>query len=412
MKRRFSAAIAAVLAAATLTGCGMGASDLMAGIRPSTSRQTVTDVGGEAVCDFAVRLFRESFDGENAAMISPLSVLAALAMTANGARGETLAQMEAALGMKIEQLNAWFAAYEAALPEAEKYKLSLANSIWFTDDESFTVMPGFLQTNADYYGAGIYRAPFDDGTCRDINSWVKEHTDGMIKKILDKIPDEAVMYLVNALAFDAEWQTIYKENQVRPGTFTALDGSERKTDMMYSTESRYLSDDDAEGFIKYYADGKYAFAALLPEEGTDIAEYAASLTGEGLYRMLTNPDKITVEAAIPRFEMEYDIEMRAVLEAMGMVDAFDGDLADFSGLGSSTQGNLCISRVLHKTYLAVDEKGTKAGAATVVEVVCETAAEVVGDVKRVYLDRPFLCMLVDCETMLPFFIGAVTDIAA
>ena len=91
----------------------------------------------------------------------------------------------------------------------ESSPLKLANSIWFNDDPSFTVNEDFLQTNADHYGAGIYKAPFNEGTCEEINNWVSDHTDGMVKNILDKIPEDAVMYLINALAFDARWEEVY-----------------------------------------------------------------------------------------------------------------------------------------------------------------------------------------------------------
>ena len=215
MKRFLSFVLVIVFALSAFTACGVPQfDDLMDGIKPRVNTgdaAELTDVSDAAVTDFAIRLFKESMeDGENT-LISPLSVLVALSMTANGADNETLSQMEAVLGMPIDQLNTWISTYMANLPEEEKYKLSLANSIWFKDDPSFVVNEEFLQTNADYYGAGIYKAPFDDSTLKEINTWVEDNTDGMIKDILDQIPEDAVMYLVNALAFDAEWQNIYNE---------------------------------------------------------------------------------------------------------------------------------------------------------------------------------------------------------
>ena len=180
-------------------------------------------------------------------------------MTANGAKEETLAQMESVLGMTKDELNIYLYSYMKKLPNGEKYKLSLANSIWFTDDESFTVNRDFLQTNADYYGADIYKSPFDQKTCKEINKWVEDNTDGMIPEILDEINSEAVMYLVNALAFDAEWAKLYRESSVKYGKFTKEDGSEQNVELMYNTENVYLEDDNASGFMKYYKDGKYAW---------------------------------------------------------------------------------------------------------------------------------------------------------
>src|SRR5699024_6092868 len=118
---------------------------------------------------------------------------------------------------------------------------------------------------------GIYRAKFDKDTLKAINDWVEKETDGMIENILDEIPDEAMMYLINALSFDAEWETIYNENEIRKDRFTAEDGSSQNPDMMFSTESLYIDDDQAKGVIKNYAGGKYAFMALLPDEGVSIS---------------------------------------------------------------------------------------------------------------------------------------------
>ena len=413
MRRIAAIIIICALALSTLSACGVPQfEDLMKGITPSGksgSNVEITDVSDAAVADFAVRLFKASLeDGENT-LISPLSVLVALSMTANGADNETLTQMQNVLGMPIDQLNTWIHSYMKNLPEADKYKLSLANSIWFTDDERFTVNQDFLQTNADYYGADIYRAPFDDATCKDINKWVKDNTDGMIKNILDQIPQEAVMYLINALAFDAEWQDIYFESQVREGQFTTENGEKRNVDMMYSEENKYLEDKHATGFIKYYKDRKYAFAALLPREGTTVSEYIASLDGEHLNELLANAKSAVVYTSIPKFETEYDVDMSAVLSGMGMSDAFSGATADFSKLGQSTAGNIFINRVLHKTFISVDERGTKAGAATVVEMTDESAM-IIEDPKQVFLDRSFVYMLIDCETNIPFFIGTMMDV--
>ena len=407
-------AILLVLAMALgMTACSqVSANDLMKDV-PAKAVDVLPDMdaGAAAAADFGVRLFKTSIEeGENT-LISPLSVLYALAMTANGVDGETLTQMEKVLGMDVDNLNSYMLAYLDLLPETKDYKMSLANSIWFKDDPNFAVEQSFLQTNADYYGAGAYKAAFDEGTRNDINNWVKEHTDGMIPEIIDEIPDEAIMYLVNALAFDAKWADEYEEHQIREGRFTMEDGTRQDVDMMHSEEYTYLEDDLATGFIKYYKDRKYAFVAMLPNEGVSVSQYVDSLTGEHLRELLNNPQDLTVFASIPKFETEYDIEMSEVLQEMGMTDAFDWQVADFSRLGTyNVDGmNICINRVLHKTFISVSEQGTRAGAATAVEMVAEGAMEIV-EFKEVVLDRPFVYMLIDCETNLPFFIGTMMNV--
>lgn len=395
-----------------LTGCAfhVKAESLMEGIAPnhvSASENLVS--GNSAATDFAVRLFRAtSEDGKNT-LISPLSVMCALAMAANGAEGRTLEQMEAVLGMSKADLNLYLYTYVNSLPQGDKYKLSIANSVWFTDDTRFTVNRDFLQTNADYYGADIYKTPFNRQALWDINNWVKDKTDGMIPKIIDKIPEEAIMYLINALAFEAEWPSPYERNQVRDGKFTKEDGAKQDAELMYDTVGTYLEDELATGFIKPYKGGKYAFAALLPKEGVSVSEYVSSLDGEHLNELLTEAEYRTVKTAIPKFENEYDVEMSNVLKSLGMTDAFEIESADFDGMGTWSDGSIYIGKIIHKTYIQVGERGTKAGAVTAIEVDGAMSADPT-EIKQVYLDRPFVYMLIDCENSVPFFIGTVMDV--
>ena len=393
-----------------LTACGgpvYSAQVLSSGGQKAPSEGVdLTGPGALAATDFAVELLQSTDSGGNI-LLSPVSVLSALAMTANGASGETKSQMEAVLGLPTEELNTYLQAYADSLPADKHARCSLANSVWFRDDaDHLTVEQAFLDVCADYYGADLFQAPFDDSTLKDLNAWVSDRTDGMIPAILDRIPDSAMVYLVNALAFDGQWASVYRENQIHEGSFTTEDGTEQSAQMMYSQEFAYLEDDLATGFLKYYEGGTYAFAALLPNEGVTLEDYIASLTGEGLRSTLTSDQPEAVETAIPQFTAQYSTELSGILAELGMADAFDASAADFSAMGSSPDGPLYISRVLHKTFLALDAQGTRAGAATVVEV--DTGASAPG--RTVYLDRPFLYLLVDCEANLPLFIGAVRSL--
>ena len=395
-----------------LSGCALpiSAENLMDGVA-ARNVTPLDDLSSHnaAVTDFAVRLLGATEKSGKNTLISPVSVIAALAMTANGASGDTLSEMEQVFGTTSDELNLYLYTYLNSLSNGDKYKLSVANSIWFTDDDKLTVNKAFLQKNADYYGAEIYKTPFNNQTKRDINSWVKKETDGMIPKIIDSVPNDAIMYLINTLAFEAEWQSIYERYQVRDGIFTKEDGTEQNAEFMYGGEGSYLYDDMASGFIKYYNGRKYAFAALLPNEGVSVSEYISSLDGEKLHMMLTNPTYTTVNTAIPKFKTEYEVEMSEILSDMGMPLAFDVYSADFSNLGSYEENNIYIGRVLHKTYIEVAERGTKAGAVTVVEMKAGSAAPP-DEPKEVYLDRPFVYMIIDCENKIPLFIGTMNDI--
>ncbi len=408
MKKRIFAMVVAMLF--LVTGCSpkIQGEDLMKGVKQDEKPVVqLSDVNSVALTDFAVRLFEASAEEGKNTLISPLSVLSALAMTANGAKGETLSQMESVLGMSTDELNQYFHCYMQTLPQGEKYKLKLANSIWFTDDERFTVKDEFLQTNADYYGADIYRVMFDNKALRDVNNWVKEKTDGMIPEILDEIKEDDIMYLVNALAFDAEWANIYTKDDVRSGTFVTEDGQKQEAEYMHGEEHVYLEDKDAKGFVKYYKEHKYAFVALLPNKGVSVEEYVKGLDGEYLNTLLTNKLNTSVATKIPKFETESNVDMTKILQKMGMKDAF-GPYANFSGLGTTTREYICIDRVLHKTFISVGEKGTKAGAATMVAVADGTSAML--ERKEVYLNRPFVYMLIDCESNVPFFIGTMMSL--
>ena len=399
-----------------LTGCTtkVKATDLMKGVKTHSVSERQAD--NKFICSqmsLALKLFQESTkesEQNSNILISPLSIQLALAMTANGADGKTKAEMEKLLGGEIplEELNEYLHSYVESLPSEKKYKLEIANSIWFRDDENrLNVRKDFLQTNADYYGAQAYKSAFDNQTLKDINNWVDEHTDGMIDKILDDIDPDTVMYLINALVFDAEWKKTYELSDIHDGKFNAITGTKQDVKMMESGENLYLDDGKATGFIKPYKDDKYSFAALLPNEGTDIYDYIAGLTDEGLKNTLQNARAASVNTTMPKFSYEYKLRMNDVLKNLGMPSAFIPETADFSKMADSGLGNIYIGEVLHKAFISVDELGTKAGAVTKVEMKDECAQ--VGEF-TVKLDRPFVYMIIDNETNLPIFMGALVSI--
>ena len=395
-----------------LAGCAVSvkAADLMAGIESKNTSEPGPVSAGEAdaAARFAVQLLRNSPKSDRGTLVSPLSVLSALAMSANGAEGETLSQIEAAMGMSRGDMNVFMRNYVAGLPGLEGGKLLLANSIWIKDDPRLSVKESFLQTNADYYGAGAYKAPFDNSTLSDINGWVKEKTEGMIPKILKKIPGDAGIYLVNALSFEAKWLKVYEKDDVSDGIFTAEDGTEQKVRFMKSGESRYLENANCTGFIKPYEHDRFAFAALLPKEGMSMEDFVASLDGAEIREMLSSPETCGVGVSMPKFDLDYSASMKDALKAMGIKSAFEEDEADFSSLGTMRDGIIYLNEVFHKTYISVGEKGTKAGAATAFEFYAMEAESLTE--KEVRLDRPFVYMLIDTDTCVPFFIGTFTSV--
>lgn len=428
-------AAAAVPGAAALAGCDapatdpqqgieapaadVAAADLMANVAARSSEDAgaaLTDDQAAGFADFSLNLLRENRQAADEArnvLVSPLSVAGALGMAANGAQGNTLAQMEQVLGMPVAQLNASMAGMleqddADGNGSGEESPLSVANSIWMRD--GLEVKQEFLQANADSYRAGAFLAPFDGSTVRDINAWTSEHTRGMIPSIIDEIPDDAVMYLVNAIAFEGTWTDPYEASDVKEKTFTKEDGAKQDVSLMYSTENTFLEGAGATGFVKRYEEGTYAFAALLPNEGTTVDGLLANLDGAALQDILGSGRRAEVDAALPKFKLDYSAQLAETLQALGMADAFDLARADFSGIADTTEQNLYIDQVAHKTFIDVDEKGTKAAAATAVGAMTTTALPEQLEQKVVHLDRPFVYAIVDTSTNTPVFIGTFEQV--
>lgn len=410
MKKRTTALMLALLLL-LLPGCGVRAQELTKDIEPQ-ALDTTTDLtaGGEAVTAFALSLLRSERAATEGVLISPVSVLNALGMVANGAGGDTLKQLETAAGMSLNQLNDFLYTYRMSLPAAYKScAVSLANSAWIRED--FRVEDDFLRSCVNYYGAEMYRSAFDGSLVTDLNRWVSQKTDGMIERLLEQAPDVLTMlYLVNAACFDARWDTPYTKADLRTGQpFTAADGTQQTADYLTGTESIYLSGNNVTGFVKPYDGGKYAFVALLPDEGVTLADYLENLTGEHLYKLITDHRSADVQVSIPKFSAQSELELKEPLKDMGITDLFNVSTADLRSIGSAPSGNnLYVFSVLHKTYLELDENGTKAAAATSLEVNAG-AAPPSEDVKTVTLDRPFLYMIVDTHACVPLFMGTVTS---
>lgn len=396
-----------------------GVQSLTAGLEPDQAVPTgpLTEAQADALADFSLALFNEAYGGQGSALLSPLSVEYALAMTANGARGDTLAQMEYVLGLPVSDLNGCLHAYAASLEPApadggaaadgdgEAGTLRLADSLWIRD--GVAVEDSFLQACVNYYDASVFQEPFDGSTVDAVNAWVAEQTDGMIDRIVESLSPAMVMCLVNAVAFDGAWETPYDESTIGDAPFTCGDGSTQTLAFMASTEDLYLEGAGATGFIKPYADGRYSFAALLPAEGTTPGELLASMSGSELRGLLRSASFDEVSAIMPQFEDSFGIELSGTLAAMGMAGAF-GTGADFSGI--SPEGELAIGEVEHRAFIAVDETGTKAAAATEVGIRTMSAMPT-EEPKEVRLDRPFAYLIIDNEQNVPVFVGIMDGTA-
>ena len=362
-------------------------------------------------------------------LISPVSVSLALAMTMNGAKGQTLSEMQKVLGagLTAEQLNQYYAGWQKVLTEPgtvsvferdehgnygqvekESLPVTIANALWLKDSmDQLHVPDAFLQTTADYYKAGAFKAPFDQTTVEDINTWADENTKHMIPQLVDTLDPECIMVLANALTFECEWGKTYLDDQVQDGVFRAANGEDRAVKMMHGLEYVYLHDDQADGFLKYYKDTRYSFAAILPHEDVPLDAYIAGLTGDRIRALTASRHQAECITAMPKFTFDYDSELNNALKALGMELPFDKDAADFTGLNDAAGIQSWLGSVIHKTHIEVNESGTKAAAVTAAMI---GGAGGMSEMHEIILDRPFLFMILDNQTDLPIFIGTVKDI--
>ncbi len=354
--------------------------------------------------DFSMDLFRQITQKTRCknTLIAPLSVSMALAMTANGAEGQTLEEMQKVLGNQpIDKLNGYYMNWRMALQGGEKTKLRIANSIWIRDLQGFEAKDAFLASNAKYYDSRVFKAPFNSIGEKAINEWVEEKTDQMIPQLIEELRPETMMVLINALSFDAQWADPYTKHRVTDGIFHSIDGKKQKAKMMNSTEYSYLEGEGAIGFTRNYAGGRYAFGTLLPTEKS-LEEYVSTLDGETLLKILKKKQTTQVHAQLPKFSSKFKMSMNEALKAMGMPSAFVG------GFGKMSNAELFIGNVLHEAVIEVTEDGTRAAAATAVEM--DKSAAPMEEPKVVTLDRPFVYFIFDRETNLPIFIGTLTSL--
>ncbi|MBR2259224.1 MAG: serpin family protein [Blautia sp.] len=363
-----------------------------------------------AVADTSVKLLREALrtgkTDENI-LISPDSILTAMAMAENGAAGATLKEMEAALGnVPATQLGSFLSSLHQRLSGSSAFTYRPANSIWYKKG-SVTLKKAYLNKMKQNFQADIYAAPFDATTVKKINNWVSEKTNGKIPSIINRLNSMDLVVLVNAVYFKGAWAEPFMTSTKR--AFTKASGQKQKVEMMSGEENNFVSINGAKGFVKTYRGGKIAFMALLPPKGTSVKEYVSKLTGEALIKGYKNKatKNVVVKTRMPEFSYDYSASMLTSLKKLGIKKAFSNN-ADFSKMSKT---GMRIDDVIHKAHIEVNKEGTEAAAATVVIYPATSVGPNPDEVvKTVYLNRPFVYALIDVKTGTPLFIGAVNSI--
>lgn len=359
----------------------------------------------EILTRFSLNVFKNSLDqnGENIST-APLAALTALAMTANGTSGETMFQIEKAIGCDVGTLNTALLSYGKYLCLNDS-PIKPAISLWIKNNKGLTVREDFLIANSNYYGAKIYSAPFTDLTKKEINNWCEYNTGGLIKNILREIDPSSAMLLINTIFFEAEWKNKYTEKNIINGfSFKNYDGSISNVTALESLESIYISSENATGFVKSCSDSRFSFALITPHSGIDIYEYAADLgidTWNELWDSMENTD---VAVVFPEFSTECETDLSLTMRRLGIDNIFSDENADLSRLGLSNDGNLFLSLFKQKTAITVDRNASLEG------IKNNRGISVSGSLKKVNASNPFIYAIVDNDSGVPIFIGCIADL--
>ncbi|HEY9868259.1 MAG TPA: serpin family protein [Candidatus Obscuribacterales bacterium] len=366
---------------------------------------------------FGLGLFAQTLaqkPGENV-FVSPASVEIALAMTLNGARGETRKAMASVLGLparaSLKQINEGKAGLIAALTNPDpKVELAIANALWARKDVSFK--KPFLDRNGKFYGAQCTALDFDDeqAALARINGWCSEKTRGKIPTILQSIPRAAILYLMNAIYFKGAWTVEFDKTATRERDFTLLSGGTRKHPAMFQSGNyRYLAGEGFQAVSLPYGSGRVSMYIILPDKGTSLAAFNKALTPENWASWMSQFRYTEGDIVLPKFKLEYETDLIPVLTSLGMGIAFDDDLADFSGMCVLPGENVKIGQVKHKTYVDVNEEGTEAAAVTSIGMVRTTSIRLPRERFTMIVDRPFDCAIVDNTSGTLLFLGAIVE---
>ena len=358
--------------------------------------------------DFVVDIFKTIVNkeaDEKNVILSPLSIKSAFLMAANGANGETRNQILSVLGMDNNDMDAINATYKSLLEsldyQDDTTRIAMANAV-FWDNQRIQVKPEFLTTVADNYQAEQYQYDFSlPATKDDINGWVDEKTEGRIKKILDQISGDDVMFLMNALYFKADWKSGFSEDLTSNKDFTKSDGTVVSVPFMNNDwEYDAYANDEYQALDLKFKNDDFSMTFLMPKQKS-INEFINDLTLEKLDDLYASKlESQRVILSLPKFEVSYKILLNQPLISLGMTLPFGN--ADFSNLGTAG-GPLAIGQALHKTFLKIDEKGAEGAAVTSIGITTTSVPP------PMVFNRPFVVILKNHKTNSYVFMAKIAE---
>lgn len=362
----------------------------------------------ESNTDFAFDFFKEVYQNETNEnlMVSPLSLSLALGMTYNGTETETKEAFENVLKYQmplpeVNQFNKDLITYLKS--ETNGSVMEIANSIWVNKD--FLVEKDFIDINKNYYFAEVKNLDFGNpSSVNTINNWVSEKTHNRIPKIISKINQDDVMFLINALYFNAKWKHEFETKNTSPKPFYITSTETYNTPTMsLRTDAEYQENELFSSIILPYKDDKFSMVILLPNETSSVQGVIQQLNSENWTNWLLNYKQVNILINMPKFKLEYKRTLNEDMKNLGLEIAFSG-LADFSKINSNT--GLCITNIIQKTYIDVNESGTEAAAGTSISIGITTISP--GIILTFDLNRPFIYIIKDNETEAICFMGVVS----
>jgi serine protease inhibitor len=360
---------------------------------------------------FGFKLFSEILkqdQGKNV-FVSPASVAIALDMVYNGASGKTQTAMAQALqlnGMSLEDLNRANVDLKQVLENPDpEVQLAIANSLWARQGIPF--QPDFMQRNQQFYGAELTNLNFSDAKSPDIiNSWVKQNTRGKINQIVETLDPDDVLFLINAIYFKGDWTRPFDQQKTAQRPFYLTNGTQKSHAMMsQSGEYRYYETEQFQAVsLPYGQKRRLNLIIILPKRSSSLSAFYQELNPENWQQWVGQLRNRQGSIQVPRFKLEYDIELKRALSALGMAAAFDPAEANFSGISSIPTR---IDQVKHKTFVEVNEAGTEAAAVTSIGIRATSAMP--SEPFKMVVDRPFFCAIRDNQTGSLLFMGSIVE---
>jgi len=363
--------------------------------------------------DLSARLLKQNiseYPGRNICL-SPLSLEMAMGMVSNGAEGNTRQEIFRALnwqGMSQEEINRRQQERMKSLHSNEEITVELANSIW-VNKKAARLKRSFVKANKNYFNAEVARLAFNADATQKINKWCADHTRNKIPSIIDQINPAAQMYLINALYFNGTWINKFDSVMTRPEPFHFTGGGETSVSMMHQqSHYDYAETEDCQIIdMPFLSVGKqeYSMYVLLPRKQNTADALLETLDGKKWMELTSALASEEVRLSLPKFKVEYSTSLNKTLEALGIHDAFQAGLADFSGISKTP---LCIDQVLQKTFFEVTEQGAEAAAVTAIAMMRSSLVQP-NDIKTMTVDRPFLFVLYEKSSNTILFIGKIEN---